>query len=99
MAKFSLTKKAVDDLGKIWDYTYEQWSEQQADDYYEMLLSNCEKIANNLNLGKKYTEITPKLLGIRINRHIIFYREIEQNNIEITRILHGRMDLKNRILE
>jgi len=99
MAKYSLTNKAVEDLANIWNYTFDQWSEQQADDYYQMLISNCEKIANNPNFGKAYDGITPNLLGIKANKHIIFYRMIEKNEIEITRILHGRMDLKNRISE
>ncbi len=99
MAKYNLTNKAVEDLAKIWDYTFEQWSEQQADNYYEMLITNCEEIANNPNFGKTYEGITPNLLGIKANRHIIFYRKIEKGLVEITRILHGRMDLKNRILE
>ncbi len=99
MAKYNLTKKAVEDLAKIWDYTFEQWDEQQADKYYEMLISNCEEITNNPNFGKTYDGITRNLLGIKANHHIIFYRIIEKNKIEITRILHGRMDLKKRIFE
>ncbi len=99
MANYNLTNKAVEDLAKIWDYAFEQWSEQQADKYYEMLISNCEEISNNPNLGKKYNGINSNLLGLRTNRHIIFYRKIEDYDVEITRILHGRMDLKNRILE
>lgn len=99
MAKYKLTNKAVQDLAKIWDYTFEKWSEKQADKYYETLISNCEEIAENPSIGKTYDEITENLLGIRANKHIIFYREIERDYIEITRILHQRMDLKNRILE
>ena len=53
MAKYSLTNKAVEDLAKIWDYTFEQWFEQQADNYYEMLISNCEEISNNPNIRIK----------------------------------------------
>ena len=99
MAKYYLTNKAVEDLAKIWNYTFEQWSEQQADNYYKMLISFCEEIANNPNIGKRYDGITSNLLGIKANRHIIFYRTIRKDVIEITRILHGRMDLKNRIFE
>ena len=99
MAKFELTNKAVEDLSKIWNYTFEIWSENQADKYYEMLISNCQEIADNPSLGKNYEGITQKLFGLKANRHIIFYREIERDYIEITRILHERMDLKNRILE
>ena len=99
MAKYYLTNKSVEDLAKIWDYTFEQWSEQQADNYYEMLISNCQEIAINPNFGKTYDGITPNLLGIKANRHIILYRIIRKDEIEVTRILHGRMDLKNQILE
>ena len=99
MAKYSLTNKAVADLAKIWDYTFEVWSEKQADKYYEMLISNCQEIADSPNLGENYDEISKNLLGIKTNRHIIFYRTIKENYVEITRILHERMDLKKRILE
>ena len=99
MAKFYLTNKAVEDLTKIWNYTFDQWSERQADKYYEILLESCQEISTNPSLGKSYSGITPDLLGLRINRHIIFYRKVPKNEIEITRILHERMDLKNRITE
>ncbi len=99
MAKFKLTSKAVEDLSKIWDYTFEVWSERQADNYYESLISNCQEIANNPELGKNYEGITQNLLGIKTNRHIIFYRTVNENYVEITRILHERMDLKKRITE
>jgi len=99
MAEFKLTNKAVEDLSKIWEYTFELWSERQADRYYEMLISNCQEIADNPDLGKSYDEITQSLLGTKANRHIIFYRTINENYVEITRILHERMDLKERILE
>ena len=33
MANYSLTKKAVQDLKQIWNYTYDNWSESQADKY------------------------------------------------------------------
>ncbi len=99
MAEFKLTNKAVEDLSKIWEYTFEVWSENQADKYYEMLISNCQEIADNTFLGKNYDGITQNLLGLKTNRHIIFYRTLNKNYLEITRILHERIDLKKRITE
>jgi len=99
MAEFKLTNKAVEDLSKIWEYTFEVWSERQADKYYESLISNCQEIADNPKLGKNYDGIALSLLGIQTNRHIIFYRIINENYVEITRILHERMDLKKRVTE
>ncbi|WP_027420342.1 type II toxin-antitoxin system RelE/ParE family toxin [Crocinitomix catalasitica] len=99
MAQFKLTKKAVEDLSKIWGYTFEVWSEKQADKYYELLVSNCQEIAENPDLGKRYDGIAEKLLGMKANRHIIFYRTVDINYVEITRVLHERMDLRKRIAE
>jgi toxin ParE1/3/4 len=99
MAEYKLTNKAVEDLSKIWDYTFEVWSEKQADKYYNGLISNCQEIAENPDLGKNYEGISKELLGIKSNRHIVLYRTLNENYVEITRILHERMDLKKRIAE
>jgi len=99
MAKYKLTNKAVNDLAEIWNYTYYKWSENQADKYYQMLLENCNEVACNPELGKKYSVVSENLFGFRAGRHIIFYRKIEENEMEIIRILHEHMDLKSRISE
>jgi hypothetical protein len=31
MARYKLTNKAVEDLTQIWNYTFNKWSENQAD--------------------------------------------------------------------
>lgn len=99
MAKYILTNKAVEDLSKIWDYTYEVWSENQADKYYELLIETCTEIAKKPTIGKNYEEISKSIFGFGVGKHIIFYRELKPKEVEIVRILHGRMDLKNRIDE
>lgn len=99
MAKYVLTKKAVEDLAKIWEYTYEVWSESQADKYYELLISSFKAIVQNPELGKNYTEIDRAILGLHVGKHIVFYRVIKSSDIEIVRILHQRMDLKSRMDE
>jgi toxin ParE1/3/4 len=98
MPNYKLTNKALEDLSKIWDYTFEVWSENQADRYYFMLLETCEDLANKKLHGKNYNEVTAELLGFRAGQHIIFYRHLK-GYIEVARILHARMDLKNRIQE
>lgn len=99
MAKFVLTKKALEDLTKIWDYTFEVWSESQADKYYHMIIDSCEELGGKKVVGRVYPEIHSEILGYRIGQHIIFYRHIKGDKVEITRILHSRMDLKNRLYE
>ena len=99
MASYILTNKAVEDLSTIWDYTFEVWSETQADKYYYMLLDYCQDLADNKLSGKHYPEISEEIFGIGAGQHIIFYRRIKNNRIEVARILHSRMDLKNRLQE
>ena len=97
MAKYNLTNEAVDDLTDIWNYTYEKRSEKQADLYYRMLLESFQQIADHPEIGRNYSEIRNDLYGLKTMRHIIFYRKLNDNSIEITRILHEQMDLKNRL--
>lgn len=52
MAKVIFRQKAIDDLNTIWGYTYEKWSENQADKYYATLKFACNEIAENPDLGK-----------------------------------------------
>lgn len=98
MAKYFLTNKAIEDLSKIWDYTYEVWSEGQADNY-ELLIGCCKEISENPDMGRNYGEIEKNIFGYKASQHVIFYRVIKPNEIEILRFLHVRMDLKNRIQE
>lgn len=96
MANYRLTHKAVEDLSNIWEYTLENWSEKQADYYYQTLIENCQIIAASPQIGKNYEGVIKSLYGLHINRHIIFYRQIKIDEVEITRILHERMDLVER---
>lgn len=97
MAEYYFTNKAVEDLSKIYEYTFEFWSEKQADKYYEELIDFCQLIAENPNIGKNYTEINPEFFGFLANKHIIFYRILNPTAIEVERILGAEMDLKSRL--
>lgn len=99
MASYILSKKAVLDLSGIWEYTVETWSESQADKYYFMLLDSCQDLAEGKVSGKNYPEIHADIIGFRAGQHILFYRKLSSIKIEIVRILHVQMDLKNRVQE
>ena len=99
MANYKLTRKAVQDLKQIWNYTFDNWSEKQADKYYRELIKHCSKVANNPTVGNQYEKLLKGLRGSKINKHIIFYRQLAMGEIEVERILHERMDLKTRLLE
>jgi toxin ParE1/3/4 len=97
MGSYILSNKAVDDLSSIWNYTIEIWSEKQADKYYFMLLSFCQDLADGKIVGKNYFEVESELLGFRAGQHIVFYKKIAVRQIQVVRVLHSRMDFKNRL--
>ncbi len=72
MVRYILTQKTLCDLSDIWNYTYDKWSENQADKYYQMLIKSIQLISENPDVGKKYDSTKKELYGIKVVRHIIF---------------------------
>ncbi len=97
MPNIKFTNKAVLDLTKIWEYTKSKWSEKQAEKYYRLIINSCNQISDKPEIGKDYPEILPNLKGLKTAKHIIFYRSNQNNDIEIIRILHEKMDLKSKL--
>ncbi len=99
MAKVIFRQEAIEDLNAIWSYTFEEWSEKQADKYYATIEFACILIGKNPEIGREYDGISNNLLGLKTGKHIIFYQIISEDEIEVVRILQERMDLKHRIIE
>jgi toxin ParE1/3/4 len=97
MAKFYFTNKAVEDLGDIWNFTVETWSENQAEIYYSLIIDACQELANKPSQGKSYEVVERNILGFKTGQHVIFYRIVTEREIEVVRILHGMMDMKNHL--
>ncbi len=97
MPKYRLTRLSNQDLNEIWEYTYHKWSIEQADKYYEQLIESFHQITDDPNCGRNYDGVEPKLRGLKIGKHIVFYEQIDKDTIEINRILHQNMDLPNRL--
>ena len=45
-------------------------------------------------MNRCYDEISDDLYGLRSGHHIIFYKNIDDGDVFIVRILHEKMDLK-----
>jgi len=97
MAKVHFTNKAIEDLEAIWKYSGKTWPENQAEIYYGLLIDSCQKLAAKPTLGKSYEVVEQHVLGFKTGQHLIFYRTIAAQEIEMIRILHGMMDLKNQL--
>jgi toxin ParE1/3/4 len=94
MGTFALTNKAKADLKSIAIYTQRKWGKSQRgiylkqfDDAFHLLVEtpDVDAICDFIKLGyRKFPNIS----------HVIFYRVINNTEIEIIRILHKRMDVE-----
>ncbi|MEM9078891.1 MAG: type II toxin-antitoxin system RelE/ParE family toxin [Bacteroidota bacterium] len=97
---FKISQEANRDIEKIWLYTYENWSFEQADRYFNLIMDEIEYLAENPESGKDYSLIRKGYFRSRIKSHFIFYKiNRKKEEIEIIRILHQRMDIESRLNE
>jgi toxin ParE1/3/4 len=94
---YKIRDEAVRDLERIWEYTLENWSLEQADRYYKLIISEIEFIADNFFTGKSMEHIKEGFRASKVKSHLIFYKRGSHNKIEVVRILHERMDIENRL--
>ncbi|BDX39490.1 toxin ParE1 [Tenuifilaceae bacterium CYCD] len=97
--KFLISEKASEDIENIWLYTYENWSQEQADRYYNLILDEIEYIAKHFESGKSVDYIKKGYRATLVKSHIIFYKKSRQNIVEIIRVLHQKMDIENQVDE
>ena len=98
--KCKISKEAEKDLEKIWLYTFETWSLEQADYYYDLLIDEIEYLAENPKNGMDFSQIRKGYFRSRVKSHFIFYRvSIKSDEIEIMRILHQQMDIDSQLTE
>ena len=94
MLKLKLRPKATEDLESIFEFTYSNWGIEQATKYQDELFNSMINICKNPKIGGIYYFKEGGFRKLNINKHLIFYRILEQEII-ITRILHQRMDLRS----
>jgi toxin ParE1/3/4 len=99
MVNYRISNKAVSDLDEIWIYTFKNWSIQQADRYYDLIISEIEYLAKNPDSGISKEHIKKGYRASKVKSHLIFYKLSANNIVEVERILHQRMDIENRVKE
>ena len=97
ISKYKISEQAIEDLNDIWIYTFHKWSKKQADRYYDLIIAEIEFIADNFMVGKSAEQTRKNYRYIKVKSHLIFYRKVENEIVEIVRILHQRMDIKKRL--
>lgn len=96
--KLKVSQAAADDLESVWSYTVEHWSVEQADRYLSLLLDAFEQIQREPGDGKDFGHVREGYRMMKAGAHLIFYRhDRAAGAVEIIRVLHGRMDLEDRL--
>src|SRR5699024_502527 len=98
--KYKISTEAQNDIEKIWLYTFETWSLEQSDRYYNLIFDEIEFITKNPKSGKDYNDVRKDYYRSKVKSHYIFYKINQKKaEIEIIRILHQQMDIENRLSE
>ncbi len=98
MTNYKITVEAKNDLEKIWIYTFNTWSIEQADRYISQIFEEIAYMSVKPENGKDFSYVRKGYLRTKVKFHFIFYKiENENKIVEIIRIIHQRMDIENRL--
>jgi toxin ParE1/3/4 len=96
--KYKISKEALNDLERIWLYTIENWSVEQADRYFSLIFNEIEFLTKRPDSGKDFSHIRKGYFRSKVKSHFIFYRiNKKEEHIEVIRILHQSMDIETRL--
>jgi toxin ParE1/3/4 len=94
--RVTFSRKAKADVGNIWRYTAEQWGQNQAEIYIELIESAVAAIAADPNLGQPCDEVRAGYRRYLVGSHVMFYR-LKGSAVFVVRLLHQRMDIQRHL--
>jgi len=92
-----LTVQAESDLSNISNYTLKAWGEKQQIAYLQMLEIMFDKLSENIFIGEEVDYILTGYRKYPAGKHLIFYKIVNDTNVEVVRVLHQSMDLDERL--
>jgi toxin ParE1/3/4 len=90
---FYLTRKAKADLQSISRYTVTKWGISQRNNYLTQIDRSFHDLSEASDLGRPCDYIRKGYRKYQVGKHLIFYRNVGSDEIEIVRVLHERMDV------
>ena len=95
-AKYRIRAMAIEDLDGIWEYTFKNWSKDQADRYHNLIINEIEFVAENRISEKSMDHVKEGYHVTYVKSHMIFFKRIE-GIVEVIRILHQKMDVESNL--
>ncbi|MDB1122397.1 type II toxin-antitoxin system RelE/ParE family toxin [Vibrio algarum] len=93
---YKLSLKAVQDFSDIYQYTLNNFGEQQAEQYTFEMESCLSSLGFSPYLGRDCSHLKAGIRRFDISKHAIFYR-IRLTHIFVIRILHHQMDSRSHL--
>lgn len=98
MSRFTIAPLAELDLLEIWEYI-SQDSEDAADLFLDRIYAQCGAIAKTQYIGRsRDDEFGSGIRSFPIGQYTIYY-SIEDDAVEIHRVLHGARDIHSELDE
>lgn len=97
MSDFQVTAKALQDLRAIGRYTEKTWGRDQRNDYLSKIDAAFHLLAQTPEVGRACDDVRPGYRKYHVGRHFRFFRLAAGGMVEITRVLHERMNVEDRL--
>lgn len=93
MRHFDLTRSAQADLRSIARFTQSRWGVRQRNVYLKEMDQVFRSLAKNPLMGKACDDIREGYRKLTHGAHVIYYKQRDQDELLIVRILHASMDV------
>lgn len=94
--KYRISEAAYRDLDEIWLYTFQEWSEHQANKYFESIIQEIEFQSEHPDKAKQMLKVSSEFFYFRALSHYVFFQK-RDDKIDIIRIIHKRMNFSEHM--
>ena len=95
---YKISNEASKDIEKIWLYTFENWSIEQADRYLNLIFDEIEYLCKKPDSATDYGHVRKGYFRSKVKVHYIFFKvNDKKSELEIIRILHEMMDTDSHL--
>jgi toxin ParE1/3/4 len=98
--RYSLHKRAFQQLVEIWAYTEAKWGDKQADKYLDGLRDALKNICAEPDNWRKVKD--RRFAGIyffRYEKHLVFFKQLGPELLAVISVLHNSMDLPSCLMD
>ncbi|OYW55490.1 MAG: hypothetical protein B7Y80_16945 [Hyphomicrobium sp. 32-62-53] len=95
-SRYRLSKRAAETLGDIFSHTLHHFGLAQAQDYSNSLLNTFHIIADNPELGRLHSDLSPPARVHPHRQHVLLYILDEGGLPHIIQIYNARQNWKQR---